>query len=90
MTDEIKETDKEVLRRIMSEPTFELVRQAAIRENAKRKLAIAEALRSAKPEEPVSVRPDICTDTTRTQPNGPGSNRERNKGIAGHPDERDG
>lgn len=41
------ETDKEILKRVMSEPTFEKVREAAIRENAKRKQAIRDLLRQA-------------------------------------------
>lgn len=42
-----KETDKDVLRRIMSEPTFKDVAEAARRENARREREIIDALRNA-------------------------------------------
>ncbi len=37
MTGKATETDKDVLRRIVAEPTFAKIREAAIRENAKRR-----------------------------------------------------
>jgi hypothetical protein len=37
MTDTLKETDKEVLKRILNHPTFEEVREAARREHEKYK-----------------------------------------------------
>ncbi|WP_415279255.1 hypothetical protein [Brucella sp. BZ] len=40
------EADKEILRRVMSEPTFEKVAEAMKRENAKREQGIIDALRS--------------------------------------------
>ncbi len=41
------ETDKEILRRVMSEPTIEKVAEAMKRENAKREQGVVDALRSA-------------------------------------------
>lgn len=40
-------------------------------------------------EHPAAAR-TLCTDTTLTQRVAPDGNRERNKGIEGHPDEQDG
>ncbi|WP_192799610.1 hypothetical protein [Brucella intermedia] len=42
-----RETDKEILRRVMSEPTFEKVADAMKRENAKRDQGVVDMLRSA-------------------------------------------
>lgn len=41
------ETDKEILRRAMAEPTFEKVAEAMKRENEKRKQGVVDMLRSA-------------------------------------------
>lgn len=41
------ESDKEILRRVMAEPTFEKVAEAIKRENAKREQGVVDMLRSA-------------------------------------------
>lgn len=41
------ETDKEILRRVMSEPTFEKVAEAMKRESVKREQGVVDMLRSA-------------------------------------------
>lgn len=41
------ESDKEILRRVMSEPTFEKVAEAMKRENEKRKQGVVDMLHSA-------------------------------------------
>lgn len=45
--DKLKESDKEILKRIMSEPTFAKIRETAIAENQKRKESAGECLRNA-------------------------------------------
>lgn len=47
MTTKTKESDRETLRRIMSEPTFEAVAAAATREYEKRQAEMATFLRDA-------------------------------------------
>lgn len=58
MSSKTKETDKDVLRRIMSEPTFEAVKEAAKRENARREREIIDTLRNAAPA-PLPAAPEI-------------------------------
>lgn len=52
MSGQANETDKEILKRVMSEPTFEAVKKAMLRENAKRKEEISHALSKAQSPTP--------------------------------------
>jgi len=48
MVGKVTETDKDVLKRVVREPTFAKIREAMIRENAKRKVDLRTLVKKVK------------------------------------------
>jgi hypothetical protein len=64
MADHIKETDKEVLKRIIAHPTFKEIAEAARQEHAKREKRIFDELRAASDSPTV---PPVASPTQNKQ-----------------------